>query len=119
MRKQKGHRHISLAGLAELRPVFRHRRIEIEKAALDEHMRTRCDRTLAARHHHRDGLIRIRTILDPVAPAPEIDDFLAVAIDAKLRAAFVRLLAFGKALAHPLEALFHAAGDVDHWNAPP
>ena len=79
MCEQHAHGDRVLAVLRELRPVRRDRRVEVELAARDEHVRAQRGGALGARPDHADRVAFPRPPGRGVgAPAPEVDDRLAV-----------------------------------------
>jgi len=80
-----GNRFLSV--LAELRPVRRDRRVDVELAARGKDVRAQCDATLRARPDDADGVLGPGSFRSGVGDAtPEIDDGLSVDGDADRRA---------------------------------
>ena len=82
--EQVAHGKLVLPRGRELRPVARHRRVEIDRAALDELEEHDRGQALRAREHARDRVARPRTRAVEVEPSsPQVGDATAVDLDAQ------------------------------------
>jgi hypothetical protein len=82
VRKQPAHRDVFLTRRAELGPVRDHRRVEIQLAALHQHVGADRAGTLRRRRHSRDRVLLPRpTRLTVRETTPHIDDRTPVHID--------------------------------------
>ena len=84
--------HALLAGGGEFRPVARDRRIEIDHAAIDQHVRAQRAHALGDGIHD-DDRVRVPRMRpgEVLVAAPEIHDLVTVPVDANGRPDFVAL----------------------------
>ncbi len=106
------HARLFLAAGAELRPVIGDERVEVEHAAVGEHVRTQCHRPLGRGEHGTQG------VLLPVGPVarhaatPQVDHGLSLECDRTARTDFVaRIEVLDEGLGDLAETAVHAATD--------
>ena len=114
--EQVAHQHALLAVGGELGPVARHRRVQVELAAVGQHQRDQERHGLGGRPHVGDGVALPGSGAGLVGPAaPDVDDQAAVLHDGH-RTAHVRagVDAGRERLGHAGEAVIEAAVDLGH-----
>ncbi|MNN47827.1 hypothetical protein D3C81_1622660 [compost metagenome] len=93
MAEQLAHRNALLAGGGELRPVVRHRRIQLQPALADQLQQGNAGECLGAGEQVENGVsLPLLTRLPPCAARPEIDDHLAANLDAQRRATLLMIV---------------------------
>src|SRR5205823_12408797 len=73
----------------ELRPIVRHWSIQVQQTTLDQQVCTCCRHPLATRHDDADRVCGVGSIIQLIAPGPEIHYPFPVTIDAELRTTFI------------------------------
>src|SRR6266699_5947172 len=63
------------------------------------------------------AILGVRTIIDLIAPGPEIHNPFPMTIDAELRTTFILHLRLGKGVAYRLEAIFYNSIYFSHVNS--
>ena len=92
MGHQPANGDITLAGLGELRPILRDRRVEVEASLLGQPMGAERDQAFGRRGDVDQCVtVPLALAIERVPATPEVDDRLAVEIDGDCRADFVTL----------------------------